>query len=948
MLSAGRSDLDRSQADRDQADREPAAPSQTQPNPASPSTNPSANSSNAPNNAPNNAPSNADPRTNPSKTSPSKTSPDPANPGPANPRKADRAKADRSKSDRAKSDRSKSDRRTAADLPTTPASFLPQPPHRPRWSLRYPLVFAFTVTALTGLMGQRFYNQPGLDVGRRAPSTILAPESVTVEDTKTTEEQRKAARTGAIPVLRVDSSVNQQIYQDLQRWIDQAQLIRQSLGPFPSIPFSQISAPIQFYLREVDEATWLDIVETVNRDRATPLPAPLPTPSPSPSSPAPPNSSPTTPTPTPASLASIAAKNQAISTLTRYRNTQPTEDYVSLLRSLFQARESYQAALATLKAEQRNLTTQRTESPYLNAVPLIYDPEFLKMTDEVWQNTKTGIYQALEHMLTQGIAPGMPSDLLDRAVRVQTRVLVPAAGEPLAVDLLMRVLRPNLVQDADRTKLLAEKAAEAVEPVYVTIRAGEPIVEIGNEITQAQFVLLDHFNKSERSANIWGLVGYGVMVSTGVGVFALVATRFHPKMRNRDRVLIFFLTLSTPLLALSKPLWGMTALEISSLPAVGILMGSFYGSTLGSVTVSLLAVLLPLGLNVDPDILVASAASGLVAAQIAGRLRSREELALLGACVGLTQALMQLLLRLSFNAAAGPVWSLLFQVAATQGLQGLAWCIVALGLSPYLEHLFDLVTPIRLAELSNPNRPLLQRLASETPGTFQHTLFVATLAEAAARTLHCNVELVRAGTLYHDIGKMHDPQGFIENQMGGTNKHDEINDPWRSADIIKKHVSEGLVMARRCRLPGAITAFIPEHQGTMQIAYFYHQAQKYHQENPEQYPLKESDFRYPGPIPQSRETGIVMLADSCEAALRSLKDATPEAALAMVRKIIRGRWQDQQLVDSGLKQEEMDRIAEVFVQIWQQFHHKRIPYPPAINPALTRSPVSPPPLGLNP
>ncbi|MEB3164854.1 MAG: hypothetical protein VKK80_16610, partial [Prochlorothrix sp.] len=132
------------------------------------------------------------------------------------------------------------------------------------------------------------------------------------------------------------------------------------------------------------------------------------------------------------------------------------------------------------------------------------------------------------------------------------------------------------------------------------------------------------------------------------------------------------------------------------------------------------------------------------------------------------------------------------------------------------------------------------------------------------------------------------------------------------------------------------------------IAYFYHQAQKYHQENPEQYPLQESDFRYPGPIPQSRETGIVMLADSCEAALRSLKDATPEAALAMVRKIIRGRWQDHQLVDSGLKQEELDKIAGVFVQIWQQFHHKRIPYPPAMNPALTRSPVSPPPLGLNP
>ncbi|MBD0265495.1 MAG: HDIG domain-containing protein, partial [Tolypothrix sp. Co-bin9] len=217
--------------------------------------------------------------------------------------------------------------------------------------------------------------------------------------------------------------------------------------------------------------------------------------------------------------------------------------------------------------------------------------------------------------------------------------------------------------------------------------------------------------------------------------------------------------------------------------------------------------------------------------------------------------------------------------------------------------------------------------ATKTPGTFQHTLFVATLAEAAAKHLKCNVELVRAGTLYHDIGKMHDPLGFIENQMGGPNKHDtEINDPWKSAKIIKKHVSEGLVMARKHSLPTAIQAFIPEHQGTMLIAYFYHQAQQMAKENPN-LKVNEADFRYDGPIPQSRETAIVMLADSCEAALRSLKDHSPEQALAMLNNILRARWQDNQLLDSGLTREEMSQIAEIFVEVWQQFHHKRIAYP---------------------
>jgi membrane-associated HD superfamily phosphohydrolase len=174
---------------------------------------------------------------------------------------------------------------------------------------------------------------------------------------------------------------------------------------------------------------------------------------------------------------------------------------------------------------------------------------------------------------------------------------------------------------------------------------------------------------------------------------------------------------------------------------------------------------------------------------------------------------------------------------------------------------------------------------------------------------------------------MHDPLGFIENQMGGPNKHEtEIKDPWKSAEIIKKHVSEGLVMAKKHLLPTAIQAFIPEHQGTMLIAYFYHQAEQMAQAD-HSIIVNEADFRYAGPIPQSRETGIVMLADACEAALRSLKDINPEQALTMLNNILRARWQDNQLIDSGLTREEMTQIAEIFVEVWQQFHHKRIAYP---------------------
>lgn len=264
------------------------------------------------------------------------------------------------------------------------------------------------------------------------------------------------------------------------------------------------------------------------------------------------------------------------------------------------------------------------------------------------------------------------------------------------------------------------------------------------------------------------------MVGLAVAVFKLVERRIYAKLRRSDYLLILLLTLSAPLLIiLTKSFTG--------LPAIGLLVGSFYGTAIGGTVMGLLTILLSMGTELSWHYLVPSASGGILGGLMAGQwrypgreaLRTREELATLGILIGLTQGVVYLLV----NTAIAPLWYAVLGTAVLNGLVGLFWSILALGLSPYLEALFDLVTPIRLAELSNPNRPLLKRLADEAPGTFQHTLFVATLAEAAARALNCNVKLVRAGVLYHDIGKMHDPLGFIENQMGGINKHDVINDP---------------------------------------------------------------------------------------------------------------------------------------------------------------------------
>lgn len=752
-------------------------------------------------------------------------------------------------------------------------------------------IFVIAVVSLTSVMGQRFYNQPKLDVGTIAPQTIKAPSAASVEDTKTTQANRKAASRGSVPVLMLDLAVNQKIDQDLRKTLDEGNELRQIAGPFPFANTSILSTSTQLYLHDCPESEWqavLAVVESAKQESGVRS-----------------NKSDQSRTFYTFDISKNANLPKIVAELQAYRLKTSPQKFSALIATVSQVRQRYAQALRKLSA------------PEVSKAETLYNPSLLDLSDADWRSTQIGISNSAKRILAQGIAPGLPPNILQEAVSLQVKTLVPTTTDAMATQLLLSVLQPNLKEDVEQTRKEAEQAAAAVQPVMLNLRKGQVIVRAGEVITQQQFVLLDNLRLSRREINWLGLVQLGGVVIAAVGVFGLVEQRFHTKSRQSDRLLVLLLSLSTPLL--------VRVLPYTNLPAIGLLLGSFYGSPLGVTVVGLLTVLLHVSRHIGWEYLLPGTAGGLLGTCIAGRLRSREELALLGGAVGLTEGVVYLLVHTILSGTTGSLWYLVAQ-AALVGFSGLAWCIVALGLSPYLEQLFDLVTPSRLAELANPNRALLKRLAAVAPGTFQHTMFVATLAEAAAKALECNVELVRAGTLYHDIGKMHDPLGFIENQMGELNKHDEFNDPWKSAEIIKKHVTEGLVMARKYRLPTAIQAFIPEHQGTMVIAYFYHQAQQLAQQDPS-IKVQESDFRYDGPIPQSRETGIVMLADSSEAALRSLKDASSEQALAMLNKILRARWQDNQLVDCGLKREEMTQLAEIFVQVWQQFNHKRIAYP---------------------
>ncbi|MHC5761605.1 HD family phosphohydrolase [Nostoc sp.] len=800
---------------------------------------------------------------------------------------------------------------------------------------RYSVILAIALVSLTGIIGHKLYNQTQLQVGHPAPQTITAPYTDSIEDHKKTEAKRKAVSKSSLQVLMLDARMNEQINENLQQLLDDGNELRAVAGAFPFFDPVVLSISTQRYLRSCPDLEWQALLLAVENSKnqqkkgtggtaassgTSSIAAPNQERQPRTTPPKSDSQSPQKKEPV--DFSQNTDFTQAVAELESYRLTTSEKSLSLLIAQISQTRQRYTQATAKLL----QLETVSPEAVYEESL-------LLDLSDVEWEKTQMGIHQSTERILTQGIPQGLPKNILQDAVSLQLQTFVPESAETLAKNLLLAVLKPNLQKDEEQTRQNAQKAAAGVPPVMVKVRHGEAIVKRGEQITAWNFEVLEHYHLIRREVKWQELLKLGSVIAIAIGIFVWIERHIDYELRQRDRLLVLLLTLSVPgviVIGLPYTTWS----------ALGLLLGSFYGPTLGLTVVGLLWPILGISLDMSKAALLAGVGGGILGSYIAQRLRSREELALLGVAIALTQGGIYLIVKILIGQVFGSIWYIILQEAGLFALSGLGWSVVALGLSPYLEKVFDLVTPIRLAELANPNRPLLKRLATETPGTFQHTLLVATLAEAAAKELGCNVELVRAGTLYHDIGKMHDPLGFIENQMGGPNKHDtEIKDPWKSAEIIKKHVTEGLVMARKHLLPTAIQAFIPEHQGTMLIAYFHHQAQQMAQSDPS-LTVDDADFRYDGPIPQSRETGIVMLADSCEAALRSLqasakplgekrslKDVSTEQALTMLNNILRAKWQDNQLVDSGLTREEMSQIAQIFVDVWQQFHHKRIAYP---------------------
>ncbi|MBQ9306954.1 MAG: HDIG domain-containing protein, partial [Clostridia bacterium] len=249
--------------------------------------------------------------------------------------------------------------------------------------------------------------------------------------------------------------------------------------------------------------------------------------------------------------------------------------------------------------------------------------------------------------------------------------------------------------------------------------------------------------------------------------------------------------------------------------------------------------------------------------------------------------------------------------------------LLSIALQPVFEVIYNLATPAKLLELGNPNHPLLRRLLLEAPGTYHHSIIVANLAEAAAERIGANALLARTGAYFHDVGKLKRPAYFKENQQG-INPLDQT-DPYVSAAIVTTHTRDGLQLAQKYRLPPEIQDIIIQHHGDTPVMFFYHRAC----EQAGDREVDISDFRYDGTRPTTREAAIVMLADTVEAAVRSMKDPSPQEVMNFIQKLVRGKIDDGQLNNSPLTMKNIDEICEAFFTVLNGVFHERIEYPKA-------------------
>lgn len=509
----------------------------------------------------------------------------------------------------------------------------------------------------------------------------------------------------------------------------------------------------------------------------------------------------------------------------------------------------------------------------------------------------------------------------DYQVKFQDTLLTAAA-----VGISDRFLKENLIYNSELTNLETESRIEQIPRTIGIVKVNERIISKHDPVNRFTKMKLDSYKKVRLEK-----IGVQDMLLQQVGkifsililiiILAFFLYYIRPKVYedNYKLILILSLILLVSIFSYLSMVINLNApIELLIfVPVASILLTIIFDSRLAFYTVTVICLLVASIRGGDYSICFISFCGSVLAIFSERDIKNRSQIfrSFFFILIGYTFSILAVnLVRIE---ESQKLWmNLIFG-----GVNAIMSPLIAYGLLIFYEKVFKITTDLTLLELSDFNHPLLKELSSKAPGTFHHSIIMGNLSEAAAESIGANQILARVGCYYHDIGKISKPQFFIENQLDQNNRHNELN-PSMSTKIIIAHVKDGIEMAHKYKLPDKIVEFIPMHHGTTLVSYFYDKAKNASKEE-----IFDYSYRYPGPKPQTKETGIVMLADAIEASTRTIEDPSPQKLENKIREVIRSRFMEGELDECDLTLKDLTKIKESFLKVLVGIHHHRIKYP---------------------
>jgi hypothetical protein len=521
--------------------------------------------------------------------------------------------------------------------------------------------------------------------------------------------------------------------------------------------------------------------------------------------------------------------------------------------------------------------------------------------------------------MEQGIKEADLENAKKQLVREISEISISHYDALIASEIGTILIRPNLFLNEEETEKRRQEAISSVNKVERTIQIGQIIIRKGDIVTSEDIAILNALGLQNPKINFSNIIGIILITTICFSLLILYLNYYYPDIYKDINKLILLSIICIFIVLFAKITLQVSGylIPIASASMLIAISLSFEIAILVTVILSFLISFIPGGEMNYTIVLIVSGIVSIYSIRSATQRSSltRAGLMIAGVNIVAISALGLINNENYYLILKDNLWGI---------LNGFLAVILTIGILPFLESFFDITTSFKLMELSNPNQPLLKKLIVEAPGTYHHSIVVGNLSETAAEEIGGNGLLARVGALYHDIGKIKRPYFFIENQEAYKNIHDDL-EPSLSALVIASHVKEGVELANKNKLPKDIINIITQHHGTGLITYFFHRALQENGASVEE--VAEENYRYSGPKPQTKETAIILLADSLEAATRTLTNPTPSRIKNLVKEIIQKNLENGQLEECDLTLKDLDKIGDSFSRILTGMFHSRVEYP---------------------